>query len=222
MISGDYLITRPDAGTVSYVKALLSIIGPLIVTIGFIPYLLDTVRGSVRPRIASWATWSLVTGIVTVAALSQGAYTSAVLTGMGTCVELLILIMALRKGDYTYTWVDGASQTISLLGICAWLLSKDATFAIIFSIVADGFGAVPTFYHAWVAPHEEAWPPFVLGGVGATVSLVAVGTATFVAVGFPIYLVAIGFALGLSIYIRQRVVPIDGALGREVGQIGGR
>jgi hypothetical protein len=199
------------------VKTILSIIGPLIVTIGFLPYLKDTVRGSVRPRIASWATWSLVTGVATVAALSQRAYTSAVLTGMATCVELSVLVMAVRKGDYAYNWVDGVSQAISLLGICAWLLSKDATFAIIFNIVADMFGAVPTFYHSWFAPHDEAWLPFIFGGIGATVSLLAVGSINFVAAGFPIYLMLVGFALGITIYFRQRLVPGNKATASKAG-----
>jgi hypothetical protein len=193
-------------------RTLLSIIGPLVGTIGFLPYLKDTARGSVRPRIASWATWSLVTGIATVAALSQRAYASSILTGVATCVELSILVMALRKGDYAYNWVDGVSQAISLLGIGAWLLSKDATFAIIFTILADGFGAVPTFYHAWVAPHEEKWQPFMLGGVGSTVSLLAVGSITFLAAGFPIYLMVVDFALGINVYFRQRVVPAGKAV----------
>jgi hypothetical protein len=116
--------------------------------------------------------------------------------------------MAFRHGDFAYNWVDGVSQAISLLGIGAWLLSKDAAFAIIFTIVADGFGAVPTFYHAWVAPHEETWQPFMLGGVGATVSLLAVvGSITFVAAGFPIYLAVVDFGLSITVYFRQRVVP---------------
>ena len=198
-------------------RTLLSIIGPLIGSIGFLPYLKDTVSGRVRPRIASWATWSLVTGIATVAALSQRAYASSILTGVSTCVELSILVMALRKGDFAYNWVDGVSQAISLLGIGAWLLSKDAAFAIIFTIVADGFGAVPTFYHAWVAPHEETWQPFMLGGVGAAISLLAVGSITFIAAGFPIYLVVADFGLGITIYVRQRVVPAGKAIASKAG-----
>lgn len=188
-------------------RTFLSIIGPLIAALGFLPYLRETIKGSVRPRIASWATWSLVTGIATIAALTQQAYTSAFLTGIATCVELSILAMALRKGDYDYNWVDGASQVISLLGVVAWLLSRDAALAIIFNIVADFFGAVPTFYHTYLAPHDEAWPPFMLGGVGAAVSFLAVSSVSFITAGFPIYLALVSFALGLTIYFRQKMVP---------------
>jgi hypothetical protein len=165
-------------------------------------------NGSVRPRVASWATWSLVTGIATIAALSQHTYTSALLTGIATCIELSVLVMALRKGDYNYTWVDGASQAISLFSIVAWLLSKDATFAIIFNIAADLFGAVPTLYHSWLSPHDEAWQPFMLSSIGAGISFAAVGTISFVTAGFPAYLMLVGVVLGLNIYLRQKVVPV--------------
>lgn len=187
-------------------RTLLSIIGPLIAALGFLPYLKDTIKGTVRPRIASWATWSLVTGIATIAALSQQAYTSAFLTGVATVIELSILIMALKKGDYDYNWIDGASQAISLIGIVAWLTTSNAAYAIIFNIIADFFGAVPTFYHSWISPHDEAWQPFIISGIGAGISFLAVSSVGFVTAGFPIYLCLVGFALGLNIYFRQKVV----------------
>jgi len=189
-------------------RTILSIVGALIAAIAFLPYLRETLKGTVRPRIASWATWSLVTGAATIVALSEGAYTSALLTGAVTVVELLILITALRKGDYDYSWIDGASQLISVIGIIAWLTTDNPAWAIIFNIVADFFGAVPTFYHSWISPHDEAWLPFLLSGAGAGVSFLAVDSVGFVTAGFPIYLTIIGLALGLNIYFRQRMAPV--------------
>ena len=188
-------------------RTVLSIVGPLIAALGFLPYLKETISGKVRPRIASWASWTLVTGIATIAALSEHAYTSAFLTGIATVIEGSILIMALRKGDYDYNWIDGTSQAISLVGIVAWLTTSNAAWAIIFNIIADFFGAVPTFYHSWIAPHDESWKPFILSGIGASVSFLAVQEIGFVTAGFPIYLALVGYALGLNIYFRQKQVP---------------
>lgn len=187
-------------------RTFLSIIGPLIAAIGFLPYLKEAVKGEVRPRVASWVTWSLVTGIATIASLSQQAYTSAFLTAVDTVIELSILIMALRKGDYNYNWVDRVSQAITIIGIIAWLTTANATWAIIFNIMADFFGAVPTFYHSWLSPHDEQWQPFIISGVGAGISFLAVEHIGFVTAGFPIYLCLIGFALGLNIFFRQKIV----------------
>lgn len=190
-------------------RIFLSIVGPLISALGFLPYLKETINGTVKPRIASWATWSLVTGIATVAALSQHAYTSAFLTGAVTAIELSILIMALKKGDYDYSWIDGISQPISVIGIVAWLTTNNAALAIIFNIIADFFGAVPTFYHSWISPHNESWLPFIFSGIGAGISFLAVSSIGFVTAGFPIYLCILGFALGLNIYFRQKAVPVS-------------
>ena len=170
-------------------RFVFSIIGPLIAALGFLPYLKETAKGIVKPRVASWATWSLVTGIATI-------------------IELSILIMALRKGDYDYNWVDGASQTISILGIVVRLTTSNPVWAIIFNILADFFGAVPTFYHSWIKPHDESWLPFILSGIGAGLSFMGVKYVGMVSAGFPVYLSIIGFALGLNIYFRQKVVTM--------------
>jgi len=189
-------------------RFVFSIIGPLIAALGFLPYLKETAKGIVKPRVASWATWSLVTGIATIAELTQHSFTSAFLTGIATIIELSILIMALRKGDYDYNWVDGASQTISILGIVVWLTTSNPVWAIIFNILADFFGAVPTFYHSWIKPHDESWLPFILSGIGAGLSFMGVKYVGMVSAGFPVYLSIIGFALGLNIYFRQKVVAM--------------
>jgi hypothetical protein len=188
------------------VSTILSVIGPTIAALGFVPYLKGVIHGSVRPRVASWATWSLVTGVATFAALSKHAYTSALLTAVATCFEVAILVIALRRGDHDYNWVDGVSQAISLLGVVAWLSTSHAVWAIVFAIAADFFGAIPTFYHSWIAPHDESWVPFILSGVGGAVSFLGVSDVGVVSAGFPLYVCLIGPALGLNIIARQRAI----------------
>lgn len=82
-------------------------------------------------------TWALITGTATVAAISEGAYSSAALTGVATLTELVILYFALKHGDKDYGWLDGVCQAVSVLGIVAWIVSKNATYAIAFNILAD-------------------------------------------------------------------------------------
>jgi len=187
-------------------KEILAIVGSIIVAVSFVPYLIDTLRQKVKPRIASWMTWSLVTGISTVAALAAHAYVSALLTGAATLVELAVLTLALRNGDRTYGWIDGVSQAISTVGILAWLLSKDPATAILFGIMADFFGAVPTYYHGWVAPHEEQWQSFILTGFGSLLTVFAVTTHDFSNLAFPVYFSITATAIGADIFFRQKIV----------------
>ncbi len=171
---------------------------------GFIPYLTSTIKGGVRPRVASWSTWTLVTGISTIAELSQHSYTSALLTGVATIPEALILIMALRHGRFDYNWIDGVSQLMSLIGIFFWLSTMNPSWAILANIFADLLGGVPTFYHAWIKPHEEAWLSFLISAVGSGMSLMAVPKIGLVSAGFPIYLLLIDSVLSIGIFLRQR------------------
>lgn len=187
-------------------KTFLEILGPAIYCVGFVPYIRATLRREVKPRIASWMTWSMTLGIPTVAAVVGHAYVSAVLTGAAFVVVLTILVAALVNGERRYNWVDGISQFISVCSIVAWLYTNDPTYAVLFNIVADFFAAVPTFYHGWTAPNEESWLPFMLSGVGATVSILAVSKFDFINAGFPIYLAAIGYLLGLNILLRQKKI----------------
>jgi hypothetical protein len=187
-------------------KNILALVGSIVAAVSFVPYLIDTVKQTVKPRIASWMTWSLVTGISTVAALTAHAYVSALLTGAATLVELSVLALALRNGDRTYKWLDAASQATSAIGIVAWLLSRNPAAAILFSIMADFFGAVPTYYHGWVTPHEEQWQSFVIFGFGSLLTVFAVTTYNFINLAFPVYFSITATTIGADIFFRQRVV----------------
>jgi hypothetical protein len=186
-------------------QSILAVSGSIIVAFSFTPYLIDTINGKVKPRISSWSTWSLITGIATVAALSEGAYTSALLTGVTTAVELSVLFFAIKHGDRTYKLIDGICQGISLTGVGAWLLTGNVAWAIIFQIAADLFAAIPTLYHAWIAPHEEAWFSFLLFGLGSVLTVFAVEKQDFINLAFPVEFTLIALAIASTIYFRQKV-----------------
>lgn len=185
--------------------SIFSIVGPIVAALGFTPYIIQTYKGVLKPRIASWTTWSLVTAIATAAEFSNHDYVSAAFTGLATVPELIILAMAFKKRDFDYNWIDAASQLLSLIGIIFWLTSHNPEWAVIATIGADFFGAVPTFYHAWLSPHNEAWLPFLISAIGAGISLLAIRNIGIVAAGFPIYLLLIDISLSLTIFFRQKI-----------------
>jgi hypothetical protein len=189
------------------IKQILSFIGPLIAAFGLYPYFKDSVSGKVKPRIASWTTWTLVTGVATVAAISQHAWASAFLTGVATIMEAMILVAALKKGERDYNRVDIISQVLSVGGVVAWLSTSNAIYAILFNMIADFCGVVPTMYHSWRQPHEESANPFLISAFGSIVSFFAVTKYDFVNISFPLYLAFAGTLIGLTIIYRQRQVP---------------
>ncbi len=184
-------------------RTFLAIAGSLIVAFSFLPYLLDTVHSKVKPRIATWTTWLLISVIATSAAIAAHAYASALLTGMSGLIEITVLIFALKNGDTTYEKIDFICQAIAVTGIIAWLITNNPTLAILFNIIADLFGSVPTVYHAWIRPYEEAWQSFVIFGVGSLVTVVSISEITFATVAFPIYFAINSLTIGFVIMLRQ-------------------
>lgn len=188
------------------IRNILTILGPLIAAVGFIPYLKDAATGKVKPRIASWASWTLITGIATIAAIVAHAYVSATLTGILTIVEGAVLVAGLRQGDWEYGWLDAICQALSLTGIVAWLFTKDPVWALVFNILADFSAVIPTLHHSWVKPHEELWQPYALSGFGSFISFLGIKGYFFADVAFPIYLCLGSLLIAGTIYGRQRVV----------------
>lgn len=185
-------------------KEALTIVGSVIAALSFIPYLIDTAKKKVKPRLASWFSWSLITTITTIAAISAHAYAGAALAGASTFVEVSVLILGLRNGDITYGLIDGVSQTISIAGIIAWIFTKNPLWAIVLNITADFSGAIPTFYHGWVKPHEEQWQSFAIFALGSLITVFGVSKLTFTDLAIPVYFTCIAGSIGLDIYIRQR------------------
>ncbi|MDB5169501.1 MAG: hypothetical protein JWO41_857 [Candidatus Saccharibacteria bacterium] len=184
-------------------RQALLIASTIIATVSFLPYMLDVIRGKVKPRIVTFFTWSLICFISTFAALSAHAYSSAVLTGVSAIVDFSILVLAFRGAEKSFTILDIACQALAIVGIIAWLTTKDPLWAIAFTVFADFIGCIPTYHHAWVKPSEEAWHSFIIFGFASLLSVLSIKSLTFTSAAFPIYFVLSGLSIGLEIMYRQ-------------------
>ncbi len=189
-------------------KEVLIIVGPLVASLGLLPYLKQTLQGKIKPRISSWGTWTLIVSIATIAAIAGHAYASAALTGLQALVTGAIFFASLKNGIHEYGRLDALCNITSAVGIVAWLTTNNPAWAIVFNILADFFAAVPTYLHAWTKPHEEGWQGFFFVSVGAFISLLAVSRFNFINVAFPLYLTLLAGSIATTIKTRQRVVAV--------------
>ena len=189
-------------------RDILPLIGSIVIIIGFLPYVNLTIEKKIKPRIATFITFTLIATTSTAAALSEQAYASAMVTGSLTVMQSIVLFFAVKNGEQAYSRIDWASQAISLFGIVAWMISKNPLYAIIFNLLADFFGYVPSFYHSWKAPKDETWLPWLIVSSGAVLTFLGTSDRTLINVLFPGYLMVINASLGLSILYRQKVTSL--------------
>lgn len=186
----------------------IAYIAGAIMLAGMVPYISDTIKGKTKPNIVSWFTWTLLTGVGTFAALSEGAVTTAIFSGAATIATLSIAVLGVRSGVKRYTAFDIVCQALALLGIILWQTSQDATIAIAIVVVTDMIACLPTIRHAWGSPHAETWQAFAAGAVGAFLTLFTITQGTFVALAYPIWIAFANTLLpAIILYRRTKIKP---------------
>lgn len=183
----------------------LFLITAALVTIGaIIPYLRDIMRGTTKPNIVSWLTWTLLTGIATAAEINAHEYRSAVFTGVAGLGTALVVMFGLRKGFVKYTRFDITCQIAAVVGIVLWQLFDSPIIAVVSSVTIDFIGALPTIRHSWLRPQEETWQAFAFAGIGGFLALFGLTAYNVTSLTYAVYIVVINIVLASVIVYRRK------------------
>ena len=166
------------------------IIGTLIGAVGSIAYLVDTVKGKVKPNRVSFLLWSIAPFIAFAAQIKQGVGLEALMTFSTGFLPLMTFIASFvnKKAEWKITRFDLICGLLSILGLALWLITKVGNIAIFFSIVADGLAAVPTIVKAYKYPDTELAWPWIATVFGVVLTLLTIKDWSFANSGFIIYI----------------------------------
>lgn len=168
----------------------LIMVGSLLSAVGTVPYIIETIKGTAKPRVVTWLTWALLTAVAGSAALADQQWGAALFALMGAAATGTVVIVGLRYGDRTYGRLDLACMTMVVVGLLLWQWLQQPAIAVWVAIAVDFIGLVPTLVHAWSSPHEETARTFVLvgcGGILTTAAIVAQGGVSVISLGYPLY-----------------------------------
>ncbi len=195
-----------------------AILGALITVAGSASYARDTLRGRTQPNRVTWMLWTLAPLIAFAAEVVQGVGLASLMT-LAVGVGPLLVVIASNldpRAYYRLTRFDGICAVLSLAALVAWGLTGTGNIAIMFSILADLFGLVPTLRKARRDPASESASAFVASGCGAIITLLTVSVWTFANVGFPLYILVADVTLSALILTPGRHA-VAGATGEEPG-----
>ncbi|MFN8414462.1 MAG: hypothetical protein U0Z26_18935 [Anaerolineales bacterium] len=175
------------------------IIGALLGAAGSVAYLIDTVKGKVKPNRVSFLLWSIAPFIAFFAQINQGVGLESLMTFSTGFLPLTVFIASFvnKKSEWKLTRFDLICGILSLAGLVLWLITKVGNIAIFFSIAADGLAAVPTIVKAYKYPDTEIAWPWVATVFGVVLTLLTLPTLTFANSGFILYILVVD----LLIYI---------------------
>jgi hypothetical protein len=169
------------------------ILGTLIGAVGSIAYLLDTLKGRVKPNRVSFLMWSIAPLIAFAAQLSQGIGIESLMTLSVGLMPLLIFIASFlnKEAEWQLSRFDIICGVLSFIGLGLWLITKVGNVAIFFSILADGLAAIPTVVKAYKYPETEIAWPWIMTTIGVLLTLFTLESLTFENSGFIIYVMLI-------------------------------
>lgn len=169
------------------------IIGALIGAVGSIAYLIDTVKGKVKPNRVSFLLWSIAPFIAFFAQIKQGVGLEALMTFSTGFQPLTIFIASFlnKQAEWKLTRFDLLCGILSLVGLVLWMITKVGNVAILFSIVADGLASVPTIVKAYKYPDTEIAWPWIATVFGVVLTLLTLPSFTFANSGFIFYILVV-------------------------------
>ena len=173
------------------------IIGTLIGAAGSLAYLVNTVKGRVRPNRVTFLMWSFVPFIAFSAQIQQGVGIEALMTFSTGFLPLTVFIasFANKASEWKLTRFDVVCGILSLVGLVLWMITKVGNIAIFFSIVADALAAVPTVVKAWKYPETEIAWPWIATVFGVLLTLLTLSEFTFANCGFILYILAVNIVI---------------------------
>jgi hypothetical protein len=185
-------------------KIAFLVLAALITLASVIPYARDILRGTTRPNIVSWITWTLLTGIATAAEVAAGEYVAAIFTGSAVLETATIVFLGLRHGYVKYAKFDVICQIAAIAGIILWQLFNSPVIGVMASVVIDFIGALPTIRHSWIRPNEETWVTYAMASLGGLFAIAALESYNWINMPYAVYIVIVNIVLSVIITGRGR------------------
>lgn len=159
-------------------------------------YLLATLKGDAQPNPVTWLCWALAPLVAFVAQLDATIQPTAWVTLVLGAGPLLIFLVSVTKGK---VWKIGLFDILcgssAIVGIMLWQVTSDPVMALIFGILADILGSIPTLRKAYIAPDSEKATPYLLSIASMTVTIATIHDWHFLNYGFPVYMFLINLTL---------------------------
>jgi len=176
--------------------------GASLVTLSIVPYIKDIVRGKTKPRVISWAIWTLLLALTAVVSWQEGQMASVVLSAASSVACFIVVLLAIRHSTIELNRLERFTLIGALVGVGLWLMFDDP-------MTIDAIAYLPTFANGWNKPHHESLGMFVISAIGSGLVLIAAFLAHASSQGlvYPVYSVVFGsIMIGILLTRRPSVI----------------
>ncbi len=169
-------------------REIVGFIAGIVPLLGFIPYIVTTLRGKTQPNRASWMIWATFGIILVVSSYAEGASNTLWLLLSYAVCQSIIAIISLKRGVGGWSQFDRACIAGAGVSLIAWWWFKSPLLAIVIIVAIDASAALPTIRKAFYEPETEDLFSWLMFWTAGTLNLIAIEQWTPGLFVFPLYL----------------------------------
>ncbi len=193
-------------------KLILGTASAIILILGFIPYIIDTLKRKTKPHAYTWLVFSIQNAIVAAAQHKSGAGFGTYMLMAGTVLCFLVFLLSFRFGTKNIKKIDNFCLLFSLLTIMVYLKISNPLWAVILVSLVDFVGFVPTLRKAFEEPSTETVVTYSLGMISSVLSLLALQTYSVTNALFACTLLLSDLLIVFIILTRRKNIKLMGAV----------
>lgn len=193
-------------------KEIIGVIAVILTFVGYVPYILDTVKDKTKPHIYSWFIWAFVTFIIFALQIMGHAGAGAFVTLATAILCLTIFILGLKNGQKDITRFDTVTFIISLIAVIIWIFAKQPAISNILIITINTLANLPTIRKSWNSPYSETLFTWEMGAIRNLLGLLALANYSLFTWLYPVTNLLINVLVSILLIIRRKQVVEPGKI----------
>lgn len=136
-------------------KEILAFTAAGLAIAGNLPYIKDAFTKRVKPHPYTWLVWTIVSAIVVLGQISEGAGIGALPAAVALVFTIIIFLFSLQYGFRYVRKTDIYFLVAALLGLIPWFIFDNPTISVVIAVSIDLIAFVPTLRKTYFHPETE-------------------------------------------------------------------
>lgn len=187
-------------------KDALGALSVAIAIVAAIVYILQTLRGEVRPHPLSWFLFGILSATGYWVQRDEGAHQGSWTLLAMTIICFLFVAVSVARGERSFSKQEWAFLIAGCAVFALYLFTRKATLAAGLTTLVDALGYGPTFVRGWSFPRKDSVASFTLNSVKFVPSLMVMDPISFATSFYPATLLVLNAAVAIMLVARRRLV----------------
>ncbi len=184
----------------------LGVLSVALAIVAAIIYVLQTLRGDVRPHPLSWFLFGILSATGYWVQRDQGARQGSWTLLAMTIICFVFVATSVARGERRFSRQEWSFAVAGLAVFVLYLFTREPNLAAALTTVVDALGYGPTFVRGWSHPRKDSVTSFALNGAKFVPSLMAMDPLSFATSFYPATLLVLNTAVSVMLVLRRRAV----------------